>query len=83
MFRITFYRLHYYYGKWSKVHNDDQSVLIFYFKDEQTQVYIYVQNNFAIGQVHVVLKLLIKRLAVAMVNTTVHIYVHTYRLTWQ
>jgi hypothetical protein len=52
--------------KWSKVHNNDLIVLIVLVKDEQT---ICVPNQFVIGLV--VLKLLIKRLAVAMMNKTV------------
>jgi hypothetical protein len=42
--------------KWSKVHNNDL-------------VYIYVLNEFVIGVV--VMKLLIKRFAIAIVNNTV------------
>jgi hypothetical protein len=41
-------------------------------------VYIFVPNQFVIGDV--VLKLLIKRLALAMVNKTVDTYPHTHEL---
>jgi hypothetical protein len=54
--------------KTSKVHNNDQIVLIFSSRMNKL-VYIYVRKEFVIGQV--VLKLLSKGLAVAMVHKTV------------
>jgi hypothetical protein len=52
----------------SKVHNNDQIVMIFQFNK---LVYIYVQNEFVIGQV--VMELLNRRRAVAMMNKTVRL----------
>jgi hypothetical protein len=51
-----------------KVQNHDQNVLIFWSRMNKL-VYIYVPNEFVIG--YVLFILLIKRLAVAMVNKTV------------
>jgi hypothetical protein len=64
----------------SKVHNNDQIVLSFQFNDEQTGLHNIMckRRECVIGQVN--LKLLSKRLAVAMMNKTVVYYL--YWLTW-
>jgi hypothetical protein len=55
--------------KWSKVHTNDQIMIRFFRSGMNKLVYIFLPNEFVIGQV--VLKSFIKRIAVAMVNKTV------------